>query len=268
LLARVGQDTGRMAHALRMAGVARSARVNAWVGFVSRFTYLLWLITVAESISGFLLYFTVPRFEAIFADFGVPLPGLTIFMIEGSHFLVRYGFITALLFLFQVLLLIFLPFSYGGWVNYQVPFFDRLFARRHTALVLRSLSLVIDAGRPIGVGLEVLARRYPARWVRRRLAAAERAVRGGDDWIRALWKAGVIRRSDAELLASAATVGNLAWACRELADTAERRQQVRLQLVMQMLFPLAILAVGVAIAVLCLGYFLPLVTLIQRLTTP
>ena len=80
---------------------------------------------------------------------------------------------------------------------------------------------MIDAGQPIEVGLDVLAKRYPARWVRRRLAGAATAVRLGNDWIDALWKAGVIRRSDAELLASASTVGNLAWACRELAETAD-----------------------------------------------
>ena len=137
LLARIGQETGRMGEALRMAGAARAARVTAWSTVVSRLSYLLVLMIVAENISGFLLYFIVPKLEAIFFDFGVPLPRITIFLIEGSHVIVRYGFITGLIYLFQLLLLIFLPFSYGGWVNYQVPIFDRLFARRHTALVLR-----------------------------------------------------------------------------------------------------------------------------------
>jgi hypothetical protein len=34
----------------------------------------------------------------------------------------------------------------------------------------------------------------------------------------------------------------------------------------QALFPLAIFAMGIAVATLCLGYFIPLVTLIQRLS--
>ena len=33
-----------------------------------------------------------------------------------------------------------------------------------------------------------------------------------------------------------------------------------------MFFPLAILMMGLAVAVLCVGYFVPLVTLIERLT--
>ena len=78
----------------------------------------------------------------------------------------------------------------------------------------------------------------------------------------------MIRRSDAEVLASAASVGNLAWACRELADTAERRQQLRIQVLIQTLFPLAVIAMGLAVAFLCLGYFLPLVTLIRKADGP
>ncbi len=91
-------------------------------------------------------------------------------------------------------------------------------------------------------------------------------VRLGADWIDALWRAGVIRKSDAEVLASAASVGNLAWACRELADTADRRQQLRIQVLTQAIFPLAVVAMGMAVAFLAVGYFLPLVNIIRRLT--
>jgi type II secretory pathway component PulF len=131
--------------------------------------------------------------------------------------------------------------------------------------VLRALSVVIEANKPIGLGLQILAERYPARWVRRRLARAATSVAMGADWIEALWRSGAIRRTDAEVLASAASVGNLAWACRELAETADRRQQLRSQVLIQSLFPLAVVAMGLAVATLCVGYFLPLVMLIQRL---
>lgn len=110
-----------------------------------------------------------------------------------------------------------------------------------------------------------MAEHYPAKWVRRRLAKALLSVRLGADWIETLWRTGVMRRADAELLASALTVGNLAWACRELADTAERRQQLRIQVVTQMLSPLIVIAVGLVVAFVCIGLFLPLVHLIYTL---
>ncbi len=74
-----------------------------------------------------------------------------------------------------------------------MPVFDRLLGRRHTALVLRSLSLIVEGGKPISLGLGMLADHYPTFWFRRRLRGAAKYVRGGVDWIEALRRHGVIR---------------------------------------------------------------------------
>ena len=42
-----------------------------------------------------------------------------------------------------------------------MPVFDRLLGRRHTALVLRSLSLFVEGGKPIPLGLALLAEPLP-----------------------------------------------------------------------------------------------------------
>ncbi len=89
----------------------------------------------------------------------------------------------------EVILLLYIPFSFGGWMNYKVPIFDRLLTRRHTALIMRALSLVIESNKPIALGLSTLANHYPTKWVRRRLIRVETEVRLGSDWIDALWRA-------------------------------------------------------------------------------
>jgi type II secretory pathway component PulF len=266
LMAWVGHGTGRLAPALRLAGRTRAWQFAAWTAVASRLAYLLLVIMIAEAISGFVLYFITPKFEAIFADFGFRLPKVTVTVIRLSRFLFATVPIAALIVLAQLAAFLFIPFSFSGWMNYQAPIFDRLLSRRHAALVLRALSVVIEADKPIVLGLATLAEHYPARWVRRRLAKVQMDVRLGADWIDALWRAGVIRKSDAEVLASAASVGNLPWACRELADTADRRQQLRIQVVTQAIFPLAVVTTGAAIAFLAMGYFMPIVTIIRSLT--
>ena len=157
-----------------------------------------------QSICGFLLYFIVPKFEAIFKDFGVALPPMTMGLIESEPLSsCKYGLVTAWIPPIEILLLIFLPFSFAGWVNYDVPFFDRLLKRRHLALILRSLSLTVDSGKPIELGLSILASHYPTWWVRRKLIKVDEQVRHGESWIDALWRQGLIRPTDAEVLASA-----------------------------------------------------------------
>ena len=191
---------------------------------------------------------------------------MTIGLIEGSHWIMqlrpgsRPGSRRS-----SSLLLIFLPFSFAGWVNYDVPFFDRLLKRRHLALILRSLSLSVDSGKPIEEGLATLASHYPTWWVRRKLIKADGEVRHGGSWIDALWRQGLIRPTDAEVLSSARRSATWPGRCGELAETGERRLAFRFQAVIQTLFPLVVIGLGLVVFFLAVAFFAPLVDLIRRL---
>jgi type II secretory pathway component PulF len=56
-----------------------------------------WLLVIIHEMLwiglGLLLYLVVPRFEAIFADFGVDLPALTVLLVKISRFVVRYWWV-------------------------------------------------------------------------------------------------------------------------------------------------------------------------------
>jgi protein transport protein HofC len=266
LLARAGEATGRLPQALRMAASSRASQLPIWTAIAVRMTYLLTVLLFMQSICGFMLYFIVPKFESIFRDFGIALPEITIWMIETSHFLVRYGYFTVWIPPLEILLLIFLPFSFAGWVNYDIPLIDRLLRRRHTALVLRTLSLSVDAGKPIEPGLSVLADHYPTLWVRRKLIRVDERVQLGEPWISALEGQGLIGGGEADVLASASDVGNLGWALREVAETIERRIALRFQAVIQTLFPLVVVGLGLVVMFMAVSFFMPLVSLIGRLT--
>jgi len=266
LLARVGDQTGRLPQALRMAASSRSSQLPIWTAIATRLAYLLAMLLIMQSICGFMLYFIVPKFESIFKDFGVPLPQVTIALIEGSHFLIKYGYFWVWLPPLEFLLLVFLPFSFAGWVNYDVPIFDRFLKRRHMALVLRALSLAVEAGKPIEVALSTLASHYPTLWVRRKLIKVDDQVQLGESWISSLERQGIIQTSDAQVLISASEVGNLAWALRELAETAERRLAFRFQAVIQTLFPLVVLCLGLVVMFVAVAFFSPLIVLLGRLS--
>jgi len=265
LLAWVGQAAGMLPKALRMAVASRSSYLSIWTAIAARLSYILALLVVMQTITGFIMIYVIPKFEAIFKDFALPLPGLTVSLIYVCHFITRYGAPLSLIPLIELVLLIALPLSFLSWGNYNVPLFDHLLGRRHTALILRSLSLVIDGKKPVSLGLSTLAAHYPTWRIRRRLKRVESDVRQGVDWIQALWRHGLIRATDAEVLASAAAVGNLGWALAELAETAERRLAARSQAVVQTLFPLVVVMLGMVVFLLCVAYFLPLVQLIERM---
>ena len=72
--------------------------------------------------------------------------------------------------------------------------------------------------------------------------------------------------TDVDLLRAAQRNHNLAWALDELAATRERRLAYRLQVVMQVVHPCLVIAVGVAVGFVVLAYFMPLVKLINDFT--
>jgi len=264
VIVRVGHDAGRLPEALADAASGRSARPPGWQAFGSRVGYLCMVLLVLQAIVAFILYFITPRFEAIFRDYGMDLPRVTIGIIILSHWATG-GFMLPALAVTEGLILVYLPFAFGGYANLHVPLLDRLFLRRHSVLILRCLAMTVEGNRPIGLGLQILARWYPTGWVRERLAGAHLATEGGHDWIEALRHFALIGRSDVALLESARRAGNLPWALRELAEGGARRLGYRLQVTYQVFFTMAMLTVGGFVGFAAVAFFYPLIALIERL---
>ena len=124
---------------------------------------------------------------------------------------------------------------------------------------------MVEAGKPIEAGLSILASHYPTWWVRRKLIKADAAVRRGEPWIDALWRQGLIRPTDAEVLARRPEVGNLAWAMRELPRPASAGWRFGSRPSSRRSFPWWWSASGAVVFFLAVAFFAPLVELIRRL---
>ena len=109
-------------------------------------------------------------------------------------------------------------------------------------LILRSLAVVVAAGRPDAARV-----RDPCSLVSDRLGPQEAGSQSsldasqGIEWTEALYANGLLSASEVGVLASAQRAGNLAWAIRELAETGERRWAYRLQAWAQILFVVVML---------------------------
>jgi type II secretory pathway component PulF len=264
LMVRMGWESGNLAIGLREAGTSRETRQPILAAVGGRMAYLGWVATFGTFIVGFIVYFIVPKFEAIFRDFGLMLPEMTRLVITTSHVLVDYFWIGVLVVLGAI--------TYGmvallGPGDFSLPVVDRLFVRRHTVTILRALAVVVSADRPIGPFFYGLSQWYPTGWVRRKLNQAALDAALGVDWTQALRDNGLLSASDVGVLTAAQRAGNLAWALRELAETGERRWAYRLQVWSQLLFVLTMLVFGGVVFLLAVAFFLPLVTLIERLAS-
>lgn len=262
LLIRIGEQTGRLAVGLREAAETRSKRHYSLRNALGRLGYLAVVLSTVEGVVGFTTFFIVPRFAAIFRDFGFNLPVATTWLLEAtsvySHYLTGIG-------VGQVALIFYLIYMLGGRGLQGVPILGRLFRLRHKSLILRALAMVVEAEQPLGGAFEIMAREYPSPRVRRKLSRAAELIRSGSEWTTALQFVRIINAADVGVLDAASRAGNLPWALRTLAGSGERRFAYRLQIGSHLLFLVSILALGVLVLFIAVALFVPLVELIERL---
>ncbi len=265
---RVGHATGSLAAALRTALDSRGANEWLWQQAAAKVFYVCFLIFFGTCIATYMLYKLVPEFQVILAEFDAEPPALTQRVIGVMAFcgnsmpglLLGEGV--------RLLVLVILFYSvlrYIGWVRWNPPGVARLMRRLDVAAILGTLGLVAQRGRPFTEGIAALAVSYPDGWVRQRLSAVLLDLESGADWCDSLARHGVIRGADLAVLQAAQRVGNLPWALREMADSNRRRLVYQLQGLLHVLYPLAILALGVTIMAFVVAFFLPIVALIENL---
>ncbi len=265
IYARMEWPSELLARALNRLAEVRAARQPFRRALIVRVVYLGWVFFALQSIAGFSMYWIMPKLEAIFIDFGVNLPTVSERMISISNHLVAYWVLPLLL--IQFLLVLALPLLLLDPMHLRIAPLDWWLLRRHGAAVLRVLSLEVRADRPLPKSLEILAQNYPSRVVRRRLRfTLNRVERGQPAW-QALRASGLIRGVDAAVLEAAERAGNLSWALGDLADSLDRRSGYRLLVWLQVLFPIAILAISGFVFLFALSFFVPLITLIEQLAT-
>jgi type IV pilus assembly protein PilC len=262
--ARVGTEAGCLGPALREAAAARNAQEPIWQGIASRTYYLLLVVFIAQVVTVFMSLKIAPAMKQIAADFGLELPWISqvsLDFMENST-LVSWLVIALLL---QAVLLFYLLLHMLGWLPWEIPFLDRFTKALDSGLALRSLAWLVQRGKPLHTAVAVTARSYPKYWFRRRLGQAVWDMSNGVEWSAALRSRRIISAGDAQLLAAAERVGNIPWALRMVAESGERRLMYRLQCAVQVLYPLAILAISVVVAIYALAFFLPMVTLLQHM---
>ncbi|MEX2140987.1 MAG: type II secretion system F family protein [Pirellulales bacterium] len=259
-----GERTGAVGPALRDAVRARGSQVSFWSVAGEQTLYLCMILLVALTLIGFFSLQIVPAVLRIFEDFDSELPALTQQLIRFTSFLERSGLAIAFLVLLVVAILVLLGY-YIGWIRFRIPIVGRLTDRLDAAGILRALALPAERQQSFEAVLVALETRHPNHAVRRKLQLAISQIGAGGDWIDSLLARRMIRAAEGAVLRSAQRVGNLPWALREMADRIERLLAYRLRALSHLVFPLAVLAIGMVVMMFVVGYFLPLVQLITSM---
>ena len=264
-IVRVGCASDALAPALRQAATTYDLYESIWAAINGKIAYLLLLPAFGIAILTFIMFKIVPSFEKIFKDFGTTLPAMTQLLLRVSYFNVNYWFLFFPFYLLGLWLLVYVMMRYFSLTDVDLPGIARLVRRLDSAQILDILALVARQQRPLPEGIAALAQSYPKKDIRRRLRQAMADIAAGRDWCESLREQGLIRRPELALLQAAQRVGNLPWALTEMADSVRRRLAYRVQAAVQILFPPAVIVMGLVVMFIVVALFLPLISLIQKL---
>jgi len=258
----VGEYTGRLALSLYKS--ARKAEDDFWMVVLPRLLYPVVLLVFIGVITSFLMIYIVPKYKAIFRDFGLRLPEVTESVIDVADLLGSLGILIFPLFFFSIAFLFLCCSSTFCWYCPGLSQFYRMSRRSH---LLRMLSVMLDAGLPAPTAVEELAQSGFFRGVLyRRLRNVVQELDQGQPLAETLYRGGFLSWAMVPLVKSAEKIRNLPWVLSELGDNLAKRMVRRILRLSQLFAPISVLAVGVLVGTLVLGFFMPLIKLITELS--
>ena len=132
--------------------------------------------------------------------------------------------------------------------------------------ILKGLAILLKTGKPVPRALHLLTDSgYFPSLVQSRLETVRNAVEHGQPLPESLYQNGLLPISMVPLLQAAARANNLPWALGELGESYARRNVRLAQRLIMAVFPISVMAIGLVVALIAFGMFLPLVDLISEL---
>jgi type IV pilus assembly protein PilC len=233
--------------------------------------YPIVVVFVACTIVGFILYFIIPKFEAIFKDFGVPLPRMTIILIEASHFLIKYFYVV---FLTPILIWIFIKLLYrnrtGAYICdrilLMIPVMGTIAEKSTVARTMRTLGTLVQSGVPILESLNIVKETAGNAVFERAFSRIYESIREGETIAQPLREARIVDDIVVNMIDVGEETGELDTMLNKIADNYEEEVEVAVESLVSLLEPIMIVVLGGIVGFIVIALFLPLITLITKLS--
>jgi type IV pilus assembly protein PilC len=237
----------------------------------SAMVYPCVVITVAVAIVGFILYFIIPKFEAIFKDFGVDLPGMTVFLIKASHFVVQYFYVVLLTPLF---IWIFIKLLYrnrtGAYICdrilLMIPVLGMIVEKSTVARTMRTLGTLVQSGVPILESLNIVKETAGNAVFERAFQRIYESIREGETIAQPLREARIVDDIVVNMIDVGEETGDLDTMLNKIADNYDEEVETAVESLVSLLEPIMIVVLGGIIGFIVIALFLPLITLISKLS--
>jgi len=238
------------------------------------------VILVAVAIVAGIMIFVIPKFQEIFEDFEVELPGLTLWLIDTSMWIagqasedqVIPGW--AWLIATPILIVVFLKLirktnpgrAATDIVRNRIPVIGNLVRKTAVARFTRTLGTLISAGVPILEAI-MITRDTSGNYVyEKALTQVHDSIREGETFAGPLRESKVCDAIVVNMIDVGEETGDLDTMLMKIADNYDEEVDVAVQSLLSLLEPLLVVVLGTVIGTIVLALFLPLVKMIESVS--
>jgi type IV pilus assembly protein PilC len=229
------------------------------------------ILTIAMGVVTLILVYVVPTFMTLFAGLGVPLPIPTQIVISASHFLTRYGlFILFGLGLFIVAFRSYYSTEAGRFtvdgLLLKLPVFGILLRKIAVARFSRTLSTLITSGVPLLEALDVTAKTAGNAVIEKAIVDTRKAVEQGRTIVDPLKQSNIFPPMVTQMISVGEQTGAMDSMLTKIAEFYEEEVDAGVKDLLTAMEPMLIVFLGVVVGGVVISMYLPLFTLIDKLS--
>jgi type IV pilus assembly protein PilC len=243
--------------------------------------YPIVVICIAVLIVTGIMIFVIPKFQEIFNDFDVALPGLTIWLIDASMWMAGKASATQtipgavwvvaspfiLFFFFKLIRKTGPGRAATDIVRIKIPVVGSLIKKTAVARFTRTLGTLISAGVPILEAI-MITRDTSGNYVyEQALTKVHDSIREGETFAGPLREAKVCDAIVVNMIDVGEETGDLDTMLMKIADNYEEEVDVAVQALLSLLEPLLVVVLGGVVGTIVLALFLPLVKMIESVSS-
>ncbi len=238
------------------------------------------VITVAVSIVSAIMVFVIPKFQEIFEDFEIELPGLTMWLINTSKWMAggQYeGQIPGFIFVFASPFLAFFFLKLMGKtepgrmvidnVKLRIPVVGGLVRKTAIARFTRTLGTLISAGVPILEAITITKETSGNYVYEKALGKVHDAIREGESFAAPLRETKVVDGIVVNMVDVGEETGDLDAMLLKVADNFDEEVDTAVSSLVSLLEPIMVVVLGGIVGVIVVSLFLPMVKMIESVSS-
>ncbi len=234
------------------------------------------VVFIAASIVTFIMVQVVPKFKEIFADFETSLPAVTEVLINISSWFAEGtppGWIVLIIipFVFFAVYKLIRQSKIGrhvlDFITLRVPIMGQIVGKSSIARFTRTLGTLISAGVPILEAVTITRETTGNEIYANMLQRVHDGIREGDSFANPLRASRTVDPIVVNMVDVGEETGELDKMLMKVADNYDDEVDTLVASLVSLLEPIMVVALGLIVGFIVVALFLPLVTLIQSVTS-